>query len=109
VARVYDRVLVLGLAPDRVSLLSELGEDDAIPQSQEWTARLNPKNTPGASPAFRSLLKKLVSKPAAPPQREVSVPPAPRRASPAAPARRMTIAELDALERQGALAHGESR
>jgi flagellar biogenesis protein FliO len=95
VARVYDRILVLAIAKDNVTFLKDLGESKDSPETEEAPAAATPQFA--TAPGFRALLQKLLAgRDTAPATRAVEVPSAPRRA----PNRKITIAELEAEERE---------
>jgi flagellar biogenesis protein FliO len=92
VARVYDRVYILGLAKESVSLIRELHEEEAgLDMGAVARRDGDVKPAAGAAP-FRTLLKRLTAAPSSPSSRSnAEIPAAPRRA----PGRRPTIAELE--------------
>ncbi|MFN0205097.1 MAG: flagellar biosynthetic protein FliO [Planctomycetota bacterium] len=113
VARIYDRVVVLGIGEGPVSFITELKEEEAGLAPAEIAAReleLNHDGRRDAVPAFRGLINNLLqrSKPRAAPSadagsrpltndtdRDVEISAMPRRTQPAP---RRTIAELQEME-----------
>jgi len=108
VARVYDRVLVLGIGDGPVSLLTEVRDDDGAEAETPAVAAPIPA-PPAAAPAlepFRQLLSRMsatrrapVAEPEPEPALPVEVPPAPRRRTIAftgatAPRQRVKVEEL---------------
>lgn len=101
VARVYDRVFVLGLAKERVSLIQELREDETGLDTAQATAHEAGSESAGEDSALRSLLKPW-GRPAAP--RGVSGGEAATRSSAWRQAlKRVTVAELEKREAEPAV------
>lgn len=98
VARIYDRVVVLGIGDGPVSLITELTEEEAGLAPAEIAARdleLTNEGRRAAPPSFRGIINNFLQPSANRAVRDIEIPSAPRRTQPAP---RRTIAELQEME-----------
>lgn len=101
VVRVYDRVFVLGLAKERISLIQELREDETGLDTAQANAREGGSESAGEDSPLRSLLKPW-GRPAAP--RGASGAEAATRSSAWRQAlKRVTVAELEKRQAEPAV------